>query len=558
MDIWVKGLTDSTTEKQVYLFFQPVLARFDVCVFRCEKKRGKGHAVITIADEEKAQKFLSRHGQKKPGPASFSYVASKLFHMNRPVYCCRSSTIPDKYMLLSLQRREKEQRLSLKTITFSKSQKTNKLQRSFNLSNLWCGQYDYEDSQLVFAGYHQAAIIGRLVFANRKIFVSFHAFQPFTGSNPQIHLEVPYFTVESYTTGSIQHPFLTFALRVAPKIFEKIGERNPSNFLNRENSIIEDLISLRLSTKTPKDKERYGRRVRLRSINKDHEAMAGSCLCYRFQLQESTDIGLVQELRQVAEIPDSISMAVPFARWMPSFTTQLTMLNTTLAKESPQSLPFDVRFQFQRLAYNGYLSPYRTVQLFDKLLPYARVIKCDDYAVAITQLQRRLPYRGPDADAGDFSLESMVETILNSAKRSSRESSQVTPATQEHLVLVHKVIVTPAGINLAGPHFEVKNRVLRKYSNFSNHFLSVSFLDEDGELLRHDPHKSSSDRIFYERFLGILEGSITIAGRPFEVKLLPECIPIANLTKSSFLASLILPFELIHAGLWHLLSKMVL
>ena len=180
-------------------------------------------------------------------------------------------------------------------------------------------------------------------------------------------------------------------------------------------------------------------------------------------------------------------------------------------------MPFDARFQLQKFAQNGLLPPDKVIEL----LPY--VSKCltesdvTTVVPALRYLGSQLPFAGPDTDASETelqALESMLQQSIETVSASDPYAS-VLADQHEHIMLVHKALVTPAGIYLEGPEPEVGNRVLRKYSAFQNYFLSVTFADEDGEKLRFD-RQTSSEKI-YGRYRKVLEQVINIAGRGYEV-----------------------------------------
>jgi hypothetical protein len=85
----------------------------------------------------------------------------------------------------------------------------------------------------------------------------------------------------------------------------------------------------------------------------------------------------------------------------------------------------------------------------------------------------------------------------------------------QHLVLVHRVSVTPTGIYLDGPDLEVSNRVIRQYSAHSDHFIRVEFADEDGSPLSYDS-RTSNERIYDNKYRETLRSSINIAGKVFK------------------------------------------
>lgn len=83
-----------------------------------------------------------------------------------------------------------------------------------------------------------------------------------------------------------------------------------------------------------------------------------------------------------------------------------------------------------------------------------------------------------------------------------------------HINLIHKILVTPCGVYLHGPEPEPTNRVLRRYASHIDNFARVVFQDEDGSSVRYDPG-ASQDVIYHERFKGVLDGGVIIAGRVF-------------------------------------------
>ena len=257
------------------------------------------------------------------------------------------------------------------------------------------------------------------------------------------------------------------------------------------------------------------KRRRVTSFDEAHSTVVASCLCYRFLLLRSTDIRSVQSLKRFPEYPGSITYTTSIAM-LPPFASQMSVLNSTLA--AYQNLPFSVKFQLQRLAQNGSLAPYRVSRLLVAINAQITSENSKAFVDAVYQLYGRLPFPGPNIEASRFSLESLLDQVIQSRDRVDIGGSFAENWGQyEHLVLIHKAQVTPAGIYLEGPQAEVKNRVLRKYAMYSDYFLSVSFSDEDGEAIRHD-RQTSNDEMFRVRFRKVLEGVINIAGRGYEVR----------------------------------------
>lgn len=93
----------------------------------------------------------------------------------------------------------------------------------------------------------------------------------------------------------------------------------------------------------------------------------------------------------------------------------------------------------------------------------------------------------------------------------------------EGLVYVHRVQVTPCKVYFCGPEVNVSNRVLRRYPDYLDNFLRVSFVDEELDKMYStelSPRASSSledgkTKIF-KRILSVLRDGITIGDKKFE------------------------------------------
>lgn len=503
MDILVKNLPDQITEKQVENFFRPHLARLSIKTFGCRKTRGRGTATITIEDVSKAETFLKLHGQKESGPEGFRGVQQKLYHQRRNILCYQSTQVPDKFLLQSLKHEDEKKALADEARDAQKARGP-RGQRHFNIVSLACGQWDYaENGNLAFMSHFHEQRRGRIKFGKRLVIIDI---DPPSDGHPGHRIEIPYLDVELFTIGGMKNPTITFSLHAAPKLYEDIL---PS---------VADLMAAMAELSIQKSRPTF-KRKRVSAICKAHEIVVSSCLCYRFMLQMNSDIKLVQGLKNVSHIPESISWdSLNIIK--PNFPQQVSLLNFTLA-QLYKTVSFDVRFQFQRLAQNGILPPARVVELFKKVVGEAEDIDDLTLISAVRKLYGQIPFAGPHTRSEELSLDTLSDLIAQNQKdlRSEALYSAGLIEQHEHIALIHKAMVTPVGIYLSGPEPEVKNRVLRRYSNFTNYFLQVSFLDENGEDLRFS-RTATNDEIYQKRFKKILEGVIMIADRGFEV-----CMP---------------------------------
>ena len=536
MDIFLRNVPEQINEKGLRNHLQPFLSKFHIKTFKCHKAKGKCFANLIIADQAKAERFLATYEQPQTGRLGPQHSKPKLFVMNRAIAVHRGRRAPGQFVVSSLEREEKERTKSLNDPNYVRPSQQKGFRRTYAISELYCGQWDYEGDHLVYSSYYELHKASRLCFGSRKIFVDIPESRQISTV-----LEIPYHSVHSYITGSNQDPSFTFSLTTAPKIFKRIRTETStedmqeliSNLsavnLNESHDVVAEAIMVWKKQLTPgatngRSCRELDHRTRLPAIDQRHQYVAANCLCYRFKLKNADEISAVHKLRQLSEIPDSVPYPTHFSRHR-SFASQMTRLNTLLAGPICRNVAFELKFQMRKLAQNGYLGPDCVSDLIEAMVPLISQDNHRNYVQAFHALFGRLPYRGPDADAYIFTVENLRATLEQGAARSDAQPFfQDLVDEYDHLVAVHKVTVTPTGMYLEGPTPEIKNRVLRKYSAFPNNFLSVSFHDEDFQNLHHD-QRTSATKIFRERFKTLLEGVINIAGQPFEVRH-PKSYPI--------------------------------
>ena len=522
----MRNLHDQVTEKQVDNFFRNVLDKLGIKTYLCQKLKARGVATITILDPNKARQFIKMHGQTQPGAKGFAFVPSKLFHMGRPINCSISNNTPDEFLLRSLKKEESD-----RYVAASQSKKPKLVsgkvdenhrpgnhhdRRAFDISSLYCGQWDYAGTNLVFVTYSQERKRGRMIFGPRNLLIKLW---PQTPTLPIQQVDIPYSSVQSMTIGPNTNPSITFSLAESPKLFESLDTGAKTLETALKNLLV------------PKGRQAFTRE-RITALGKEHEAVVSSCLCYRIMLSNGADVAGIRALRRFPEIPESFPWDTS-AVMKTAFAAQMAALHSALGSSKYVSLPFDLKFQTQKLAQNGYLGPAKVIELLPVVSRHAKERDISIVTLSVRNLCAQIPFAGPATEASELSLNTLTQMLIdNQESIIGGETYQPNLADQyDHIASVHKVMVTPTGIYLYGPEPEVKNRVLRKYSDFPNYFVSVSFLDEDGEPLRLD-RQTSGEVIYHGRFKKVLQGAITIVGREFEVRKLcsREC--------SAFISSL--------------------
>ncbi|MDI1487930.1 MAG: hypothetical protein OHK93_007204 [Ramalina farinacea] len=292
MEVLVKGLPDQMTERNVEKEFRPILERFGIKVFQCQKLRSRGCALISFVDKNKGNAFLvaAHSGQRK-----FLGQPGVVLH-GKYLRCSLSRNEPDPYLLKSLRKEESElyQKLNRKPRIVPGNRATLKAERtprSFDISAIKCGQWTYTGRSLVFSSYWSRETAGRVVFGPRNLLIKL-CLHPSDGYSHQ--LLIPFSTIYSFTIGPKDRS-LTFSLYYPPRM-QQSTEPSLQDALSKLGYSLED----QLEKMTLQQQGENFKRERLCALDDSHEKVVGSCLCYRFILQNPSDIRSVDPTSQIS------------------------------------------------------------------------------------------------------------------------------------------------------------------------------------------------------------------------------------------------------------------
>ena len=498
MDIFIRNVPDQSTEKQLRKFLLPHLRALGTDVFNCNKFRNKRLALVTMLDPILAHRFLAQYGDN--AVQSSTALKPKLTFLGQPLYFSASNKRPDPILLQSLQKQAKDKE---KNTHRGRQQalQYERLEREYSYLSFSCGIWDHKDSRLAFKSHFHDARRGRIMFGKQALAL---VVEPDYGLYSRYRVDFPYNSVQSITLGDFQDPSLTFTLSEAPRIFE---------ITETEQALQALLNSLQIGsrTRTPP------KRMRISSLTATHDTVVGSCFVYRVLLSEPSSLRRIDSLlRQGQKMPPSISCPTSVMEAEVTFQVEMRRLLVALSGP-PHPLSFGVKFQMQRLAQNGYLTPDRVLML----LPHVtRMFQRSGGTVcmeAIRKMSRQIPFAGPDTDPNSFDLDSLTNLLRDNEAAATTSGCPTFDLAHQHshIALIHKATVTPTGVFLEGPEPETKNRVLRKYPAHVDFFLRVSFLEEDGDPLRFDKHVTL-EQIYHQRFKGALSDAIEVAGSRFE------------------------------------------
>lgn len=441
MEIIARNLPESVTRNQVEQFFRPKLFEVLIYAYHCRKLRGRTYA-ITVGDGQKAENFLERYNAKD---------GLQLLLDGQRIQCVRSDEKLDRFLLKSLVEEDLEKSATVSQAPQSLVKKYRTVRRKFNIESLSCGRWAYDDyGDLIFATQFKEFRKGTMLFGSRALIIDL---EPYYRKGLPVHrLEIPYTNIESFTRGPVTNPTVTFSLLAPPRLFEELQPpENDKRGLNSKEQ----------GSKAPKS---GFKRKRIMALRSEHIPVVSSCLCYRVKLQQWAEVWALVDLQESPEIPKSISRDSLEVMKL-DYLAQVNTLNSLLAGPEYPRFSFEVKFQFQRLAQNGYLSPGEVAELFQHTYPIsARRFKDTALIAALRKLSIELPFPGPQTQASALSIENLSSILTMFQEQASKDSAYIDPADQyEHMAWVHRATVTPTGIVLKGPELQVVNRVLRRW-----------------------------------------------------------------------------------------------
>lgn len=229
-------------------------------------------------------------------------------------------------------------------------------------TSVTCGVWTTDALETVFAPQVEWNTNATATFGPRIMKLTMHS---------GMRIDFRYGSVLEITTEDSIPPAITFTMLEAPRFFERIDADPVAELMSRLNIKAQ-------TTRTPPDRRRGPDRKRLPYLNEQHKKVAGSCLVYRmslppYQLTKFGDLldigGLMASFAKIRGMPTVLHQSPRICRSLEPYATGFEKLQGILSSISGQ-LPFVLKFQIQRLAHDGFLSPFRILSLlpnFEKL-----------------------------------------------------------------------------------------------------------------------------------------------------------------------------------------------
>lgn len=501
MEVFVRGVPERATEKQLEKCFRPILTEFGIHAWDCQKRKGKNFCFLIFLKVPDAEKFLDRHGRLSNGlrrdylPAGHTDIMFNGITLS----CSRSKKSPDEWALKNLQM-EAKNRLN-KAAQPSEGKSTPivapKSQSKLPIHSITCGVWDFQGSQPIFISYRKWKVTGTIRFTAIKAIIK---------TDKSLRIDLLCSNVQETVVSGVPNPTITITCTEAPMFF-RIASNHSQNSAGSAADLLPMIQSMNLNSRQTTEN-----RTRLPSLDLEHGMIVGSCLVYQVGLTQVNVNTQMEALGHVHGLPPPIRQNIIVNFATTSFQSEMAPLRRAL---EASMLPFSIKFQVQKLASQGFLSPQSVLGLLPEIRSLERRCNLETCVAIIRKLFQQLPYRCFEADPKAFTLDSLTSLIRdNEVRVKNGEIDYRQRIDSENIAYIHKVSITPSRIYLSGPEPENNNRVLRKYPNHHDFFLRVQFCEEDGEPIRYNA-QISNEEIFQGRFKKLLNDGISIVGLRF-------------------------------------------
>ncbi|KAL9027561.1 MAG: hypothetical protein Q9180_007312, partial [Flavoplaca navasiana] len=472
------------TASDLKSYLTPLLNPFGIINFEIRVFQSGIGAALTTHKRANALKFQA-HYQK----------AHLMLHGRRLKFQTRSHE-PNEILVRVLKREEKALLSDGHANLGATKPRGSHLQRQFNITTVACGNWEYTGPQAYYHAYFDMPVEAVITFGDRFVVLDYtspvdkqkcdtlnsHPGSNFCEEEASYRLRIPYSAITTYVLDRGRQPAFVYTLSEAPKIWVT----DPTEGY-RTRTVGVKALPLQVST---------------------------GCHSYRLELSIPSDADQLLRLERTRVLPQSSLSSTVMHPVALSFAAQLSQLRVDLEQKG-SGLSFGVKFQLQKLAQNGYLPP----PVVSGVIKYVSSIQIECGTLltvaALRRLFPQLPYAGPLVKYTDMDVRAVEELLSHNVAAIGEEQSYQRSADTSTTMVTYRAEVTPACTFLAGPDPESSNRVLRKYGAFSDHFLRVTFMDEDGEAFYFDRFRGNA-AIFHERFKDVLKNGIEVAGRLYE------------------------------------------
>ena len=418
MEVHLAQLPEFLSSKNLKKNLGPFVDKLGITEFDCRKVKNKKHGAIIFSKDVDGEKFLRTYGADPLNTPRVTGVYnrsrrpqknSRLRICNTDIHCERGWHHPDlltiKAVSYNAQKEQDQKMWEERQIQEHGYHAQRDETVILDMSGLQCGHIVYHDGECSFrpdGSWDQPMSAKTPAVAK---FAKSHVILKLVNGNK---VQIPFNSVQELVVWETDLS-LTFILSETPRFY--------GNFAEGENPQIEYLSRISIF-RNVQDSKSY----RLTSLGGLHANTVRTSLVYRILACKQSDfISKVRALKGRHFISDLITFAkMPQIRGgllkkYPPMQDALKKLDARLGEEKTlRQVPFDIRFQLQLLAWNGYLLPGTVVKVLDEL---QRRINDPNTTIriswtAIKMMLQDTPFPGPNVPAHMFVSETTTLPTL--------------------------------------------------------------------------------------------------------------------------------------------------
>lgn len=485
MDLYIQGLPRDLSKETLESGLQPYMNSLGIDAWACNDPLNKDFAFVSFLHTKDANNFLQRHSATRP-------KARKLNLFGAQIYVSKSKKKPDRFVHQHLAHQNERRTANALPLPATSS--------VLPLREISCGlllflQQVHDAPTFMKHGGKMCDQRASAKFAKKTLIMKYE---------DVYRVDIPYTAIWDIVMDP-RAPVATLILTEVPRFYTSRLDAG-------------DMVAL----PSPDSRQRQ-RMYRIDYLGgcREHRRFAADCLVYQltFATSYSDFRKTMDSVQRQNRLPYSQwSINVNFAAGTTDFPTSLKVLTDYMSELSRTSkLPFGILFQVNALVKNNYIEPNTARDMLGILLEeFASAKRRGEpppfSARSFKSIMNDIPYPVPGIDSSRLTAGGIMNKLAESEREErARILHRLEQERSARQSWVLKAVVTPARITFHGPDLETNNRVLRKFSEFSEYFLRVQFCEEDGEDLFFNP--TVSNEVVLERFKRVFNSGIQIAGR---------------------------------------------
>ena len=510
MDIFLGNVPQYLTEVNLQTELEPHMKALQITEWKCSKPRGKRIAWVNFTTSSHGLGFLKAHGKVPKLPSTTNGEeagetkgglrsaqkghkqerdhTARLFITGLPVYAEPSNRTVVKPIPRNVPQVEVQPQIASTRGPANSSV-------AFEVSSIACGKNVFAGSSQTLTFTQQSHIrtdcIGKLTRRALSIVAS-----------GQFRIDFPLDTIQDFVAG--HGSTLTLVLTEPPRMYSTASD------------VSRKALAWARRPSCPQWPE-HGKYVAL-------------CLVYHLTVATFNFESMMQEIRRrdlISVTPVTIPVDHSPQPFIHDYQTSLSLFESHIhdTRYGRSEVPFPLLFQVQALVMTNYLAPSGGTEMIEILTAkwaelrqhHRRAPSVPVTVDSMRKLFQHIPYPSPGTEPADTDPRRLIETVekaeLELRAENPFRNGVYGVNIADHQAWVMKAIITPTRVTLSGPELESKNRILRKYSDYTDYFLRCLFCDEDGQDLAFNP-KVSNDAV-YEVYRSVLSNGIRIAGRKY-------------------------------------------